>query len=193
MSFRFSGRSFVSMLVNPATVRTVAGSELVSGAEVVVTLGTTPVAIANTETRIIALSIPANTIRAGDYISFFTSAGRAGANAAAPTFRLRVGPTTLTGAEVFSNTTLATTNPGGSVWQGIANFHTIGAAGKSNSGGLSSINSSVTSTVHNCGRTTDAAIDTTVTNLVELTFISGNAANTYTFNAARLAYGRSSQ
>ncbi len=75
------------------------------------------------------------------------------------------------------------------MWIGSIVVVTIGAAGTFNSGSQALINTAAAgSTVQNCGRTIAAVVDTTVNNLVEITFESGNAANTYTFNTAELLY-----
>lgn len=146
------------------------------------------VAIANTETVVASLVIPANMIAAGSILKFYCIAGNGGAGGNATTFRLRLGTTTLTGTLLF-NTPRTDSAQVTKEWSGEITFRTIGASG--------------TAMGHNLYRTPDGggydltfrdtspgvlvtALNTTVTNLAEITFISGNAASTYTFYEARV-------
>lgn len=141
-------------------------------------------AVGAAETVIASTSIPANFARVGT--SFYVSAGcnQTGVNAASPIMRVRVGPTTLTGqiAATLTGISGATGGATASLWGGIVTIRTVGATGtiigslwqiKRNGGGVecSVLGATVT-------------VDFTAANLIELTFESGNAANTYTFREA---------
>lgn len=144
-------------------------------------------AIANTETVLTSFIIPANTLMAGDVITFVAAASRAGADTTSPVLRLRIGPTTLTGVAAVAQGNMPTTNPGSSRYQGSVTILSTGASGNCTGESFGAINAAAAgSVVSNCGRIDAAAIDTTVQNLCELTFISATATNTYTFRAATM-------
>jgi len=142
---------------------------------------TATAAIANTETVIISASLPANTIILGDTFRFTGYATRAGANAGTATFRIRIGTTTLTGNAPVSLTTTATTT-GVYKFEALLTVRTAGASGTV--GGVGKID--VTTTAGGNSFTTAVAVDTTVTNVIEATIISGVSGNTYTFEYATL-------
>jgi hypothetical protein len=118
---------------------------------------------------------------AGDTFRFVGYATRAGANAGTTTFRIRIGPTTLTGSIPVSQTTGSLTT-GVYKFEALLTVRTVGASGTV--GGVGKID--VTTTGGANSFTTAVAIDTTVTNLIEATIISGVAGNTYTFEYATL-------
>lgn len=143
------------------------------------------VAAAETEVQVVALTIPANTLAAGDSFAIEAYATQAGTNAATPTFRVRIGPTTLTGNIAA---TLTGTNGNGvfaSRVSGLVTIRSIGASGsalgslthaKQDGAGYDFITRNVLSAT--------VAVDTTVENVVEFTAVSGNAAVIYNFQVA---------
>jgi hypothetical protein len=148
-------------------------------------------AIANVETVVVSCLIPANTFKVGTVLRIAAGALRAGANNVAPTIRVRIGPNTLTGAIVLSEAGLATASTGNLWFEGSVTITALGAAGTANSRGLGAMNTSATATINHVSRANAVVIDTTVDNRIELTIISGNAGNTYTFDTAEiLVYDR---
>lgn len=139
------------------------------------------VAIAASETVITSLTIPANWLTTTSVILFRCANEQSGTNAATPTFSLRIGPNTLTGAAVASMTGLAGTSALDGVWAGHAVVYTLGSSGTM-LGEVCQIKNSSAVAGNMLG--VAATVDTTVANLCELTFASGNAANTYTFRCA---------
>jgi hypothetical protein len=149
------------------------------------------VAIANTETVVTSYSMAASYMAAG--MTFrVTAFGRltSGATPGSSIFRVRIGTTTLTGTIpatlTLVNGTLVTDQP--FVLTGLVTVRTSGAGG------------TVTGNVHATGGIIGAftvagsvsalsatvAVDTTVVNLVELSYISGNAGTTATFEEATI-------
>lgn len=145
-------------------------------------------AIANTETVICSVTIPAARFQVGSAIRFTLYATYNNGASAAYVARIRVGTSTLTGAIVMSQThtiAIATRNL---AFTGLATVRTTGSSGTAGGIGLDAF-SWVSGADGNMGRgalTTPVTVDTTVQNLVELTFISGSASNTYTFEHALL-------
>lgn len=146
---------------------------------------TTAAAIANTETVIISYTCAANELAAGMTFHFKAWFSQAGANAATPTLRIRIGTTTLTG-NIAATLTGTAGNAGtlGSI-EGMFTVRTDGAGGTAIGGlrwfkgGQATIVATPTATV---------AVDTTAANQkVELTFISGSGTNTYTWTIASVA------
>jgi hypothetical protein len=135
-------------------------------------------AIANTETQVLGYTIPAGSTAAGDTYRITAYYTRAGANAATPTFRIRIGTNTLTGniAATLTGTAAGTANNG--VVEGIATIYTTGAAGTVG-GGMWNLHNADTSP--HVASTATVAVDTTASKIIELTCISGQAANSYTF------------
>lgn len=142
------------------------------------------VAIANTESVVVSTSIPANTLAAGSLIKFYALALNAGAGGNATHFKLRFGPTTLTGTLLLDQPQTDSSQTR-KEWSGTITFRTIGASGgavchalyRTPDGGGYDL-------TFRAETTSPVTVDTTVTNLIELTFISGNAASTYTFSEA---------
>ena len=97
--------------------------------------------------------------------------------------RVRVGPVTLTGNIAASLTGNVGSAAVPSAFWALVTIDSTGATG-SVIGGITQSKNAVAPTT---GVATAAvAVDTTVANLVELTFVSGNAANTYTFRVASI-------
>jgi hypothetical protein len=145
-------------------------------------------AIGNTETVVLAASIPANTLAVGDVIRL-TSYGIQTNTATASTsvYRFRVGPTTLTGniaaSSSWINGTTAKTNIIVSVSADIL-ITAIGAGGTVL--GQVSVYKGYVSATTPTGGTATVTINTTVVNLAEFTFISGAANTTHTFHTATI-------
>jgi hypothetical protein len=142
------------------------------------------VVIANTESVVVSASIPANALAAGSLIKFYAVGRNGGAGGNATHFRLRIGPTTLIGT-VLLDQPQTDSSQLRKEWSGTITFRTIGAPGgavchslyRTPDGGGYDL-------TFRAETTTPVAIDTTVANLVELTFISGNAGSSYTFDEA---------
>jgi hypothetical protein len=140
-------------------------------------------AIANTETQVVAYSIPANSLAAGDTFRIRAFYTRAGTNASQATCRVRVGTTTLTGniAGTLTMPFAATAQPG--VIEALVTVRTVGAAGTVGAGMNNQHN--IAAGV-NVSDTAPVAVDTTATKLIELTIISNQASNSYTFSYATI-------
>ena len=139
-------------------------------------------AIANTETQVLGYTIPANSSVVGDVYRITAYYSRSGTNASSPVFRVRVGSTTLTGniAATITPVGWATAVPGE-----VTALVTIRATGASGTigGGMTEAHSAVAPTF---STTTPVAIDTTAAKIIELTAISGQNTNNYTFSYATI-------
>lgn len=148
---------------------------------------TTRPAIANTETVVLSYTCAANELAVGTTFLFKAYFSKAGTNASSAVIRIRVGTTTLTGniAATLTPPANATTSPG--KIEGLVTVITAGAGGTIR-GTLEQILHLGAATLTPAIASTSAvAVNTTTANmLVELTFISGQAANTYTFENATL-------
>jgi hypothetical protein len=159
----------------------------------------TTVAIANTETQVLQFSIPANFMQAGTSfkIRAFGTA-TTGGTPGTPTARARVGTTSLTGNVAASvaptvvrasasnapfvvevDATVYTAGAGGTIIGRISIYGDVGDAIFS----ISGIGGEVVTGVP----TATVAVDTTATKLIELTFISGAAGDTWTFRGCVIA------
>jgi hypothetical protein len=144
---------------------------------------TSSVAIANTETVVTSITAAANTLRAGSVIRVKGWCSQAGTNAATPTIRIRIGTTTLTGNIAATLTGAVGTSAVTSEFEGQVTIRSVGASGTA-IGGLSQFKTGVAIASNTI--TSTVTVDTTVSNLLEFTFISGQAANTYTFQTAQI-------
>lgn len=151
--------------------------------------GVAAAAIANTETVVTSYSMPANFMAAGT--CFHISAyGRltSGATPGSSIFRCRIGTTTLTGnipaTLTIANAALVTAAP--FVLAMLVTVRTAGAGGTVI--GNVSVNGGIvgafTAVADISAISATVAVDTTATKLVELTYISGNAGTTATFENA---------
>lgn len=138
-------------------------------------------AIANTETVVVRYVAPANTLTLGTTFRVWAHSTRSGTNTATPTYRVRIGDTTLTGNVAASLTGVgdATADP-----RWVMGEVTIRSVGSSATviGGMVEAQNAVVPAVNTLSST--VTFDSTEANYVELTFQSGHADNTYTFRAA---------
>lgn len=144
---------------------------------------TSAVPIANTETVVVAYTIPANALKAGSTFRFTAFCTQAGTNAAAPVIRVRIGSTTLIGRSAATLTGAPGSSAVTSMFEGIVTVRSTGPAG-SIIGTLVQFKSGVAVAAHSL--TATVAVDTTAQELLELTFISRSATNTYTFQEATI-------
>ena len=147
------------------------------------TTHTTQPAIANTETVVRSFTAAANTLTAGTTIRAKAVASRAGTSTTQGTIRLRIGTTTLTGNIVSTNTLTSSATAGVMYAELVGTILTTGATGTTSGGAISFY---PTATVPVLSTTASVTVNTTVQNLVELTFISGTNTNTYTFISATI-------
>lgn len=142
-------------------------------------------AIANTETQVLSLSIPANTLVVGDTFRITAMALHTNTLAASTSaYKIRIGSTTLTGAVAsansFDNGIIAKTNIIVKI-EALVMVQSIGASGTIL--GQIHVDKGYTSPTIPTGLTTAVALNTTAANLIELTFQSGAATTTNTFYA----------
>lgn len=137
-------------------------------------LVTTPSITTLTETVLTSGTLAANSIVAGSTYRFAASGLRTGASSGGITIRLRIGPTTLTGSISATWAQGATTTASAWYIDGIVTVRTSGAAGTT-LGQISSIYGTTAGLGQNA---TTVAVDTTVSNLMELTLQQTGTANT---------------
>lgn len=146
------------------------------------------VAIANTETLVLGVQLPASWLVAGT-VFVIRGWGRltSGATGGTSIFRCRIGPTTLTGnipATVSPVNANSVTNAPFYL-EMIVTVRTAGAGGTAI--GNCSISAQTAAPIAFTSKDTisatsaTVAVDTTVANRIELTYISGNAGTTATF------------
>lgn len=145
-------------------------------------------AIANTETVIATYTCAANELAVGTTFQINAFCTMAGTNASSPVMRVRVGTTTLTGNIAATLTGVVGGVATSSQFTGMVTNRSTGVAGGI-LGGLSQVKSAAAGIV--CVAVGAASgtvqVNTTTANmLIELTFISGNATNTYTFTNATI-------
>ena len=168
-----------AMPADPVTAHTV-GTTSITGA----------VAIANTETVVASASIASGLVAGSTFSVKVYGRLTSGAVGGSSIFRFRVGPTTLTGnipaTLTIVNANLATDAP--FKLEMLVTVRSSGGAGTvignvSVSGGVVG---AFTAVADVSALSATVAVDTTVTNLVEVTYISGNAGTTATFENAAL-------
>lgn len=145
-------------------------------------------AIANTETVVLSGSIAANTLAVGSVIRLQAVGVMTNTTTATTsTWRIRIGPNTLTGvipaSAAFVNTTTARTNVIVCV-DALVLITAIGASGTAHGQIIPTYGS--TGAAPPAGVTAAVTINTTVLNLAEFTFISGGASTTANFHSAVL-------
>lgn len=151
-------------------------------------IGTADLAIANTETVVVSKNCAANELVAGTTYKFTAYATKAGTTSASPIIRIRIGTTTLTGNIAATLTPPVDTLAVPISIDGIVTIRTDGAGGTALGSLQRAVHlAAVTITPAINPSTATVAVDTTAANQkIELTFISGNAANTFTFRNANL-------
>jgi len=150
-------------------------------------VGAADAAIANTETVVVANAPGANILTAGMTFAFKAFATRVGTNSSSAVVRIRVGATTLTGNVAAINTVPAAAIASPILIHGLVTIRTAGAGGTV----LGSLEvtthlAAVTVTPNIAPSTATVAVNTTTAQRIELTFISGQGSNTYTFRNAVL-------
>lgn len=135
--------------------------------------------IANTETNIVTLTIPANTLTVGSSFRIVAYGTRSGSNTTAPVFNARIGTTTaanagniavapsIAGTATASNVVLDTT----------VTVRSTGASGTIGGASLATYGVTITNTIN----TTPVTVDTTAINYLKFTCASGQATNSYIF------------
>lgn len=149
-------------------------------------IGTADLAIANTETVVVAKTFAAAELTAGMTFMFKAYATRAGTTSASPIIRIRIGTTTLTGNIAATLTPPVNTLAVGNSIEGMVTIRSAGAGGTALGSLMHTVHLAAVTITESLGvSTATVAVDTTAANQkVELTFISGNAANTYTWRNA---------
>lgn len=149
---------------------------------------TAAAAIANTETVVVSATLPAGFMAAGTTLRIrafgvYTS----GATGGTPTCNIRIGPTTLTGNIPVTcgsaNGNSQTAQPVS--FEALVTVRTNGAGGTVIGGAEYKRFPSAPSFSFGTSTST-VAVDTTVANLIEFTFISGNAGTTTTWFVAEI-------
>lgn len=146
---------------------------------------TASVAIANTETQVVAANLPSGFYQAGTTLRVTAGGVQTTASSgAAGTFRVRTGSTTLTGNIATSvAATSAVVSAQGFYFEAIVVCRSTSAiigAGAAFGG------TAFTATVVPSATTATVAITSAQTNVIELTYISGTANTTLTFHTASI-------
>jgi len=149
-------------------------------------IGAADLAIANTETMVCQLTFAADELIAGSTFMFRAYATRVGATSAQCIARIRVGTTLLSGNIAAVVTSVASTLAVGTIIEGMVTVRTAGAGGTVlGSIGLETHLAAVTISKNIQPLASAVAVNTTTANIIiGLTFISGNAGNTFTFRNA---------
>jgi hypothetical protein len=164
------------------------GSGLISPLRAVAGQNTDLRNITATEEVLASFTIPANSLAVGAVFRYRVTALLTGNNAATPTLRIRVGPTTLTGIQLIAFTGPPGNDPAAGTTSHVAEgqaflqtapgtFRTDGVWHKSEvvGGGPNYMDEATN---------LQAIASATVDNLFELTLESGNAANSYQIRSA---------
>ena len=147
-------------------------------------------AIANTETVVTGVTMAANTMAAGT--TFRITAGgtqTSGATGGTAVFRVRIGTTTLTGniATTVSPVNANTQTNAGFWFDALVTVRTAGAGGTVIGQCIASGQVAFVAPINMVGVVTaTVAVATDAQKLVELTYISGNAGTTATFQVASI-------
>jgi hypothetical protein len=154
---------------------------------------TATAAISTTETVVISRSLPANFLKAGTQLRIEASGvGTTGSTPGSTTWRMRIGPVTLTGNIASTLVAPNTASRTAMAWTLDAMFsvRTAGAAGTCigniNVHSNVSTNDLYTSVSNVAGTSSTVAVDTTVVNLFELTVTTGAATSTVTCHIAAI-------
>lgn len=144
-------------------------------------------AIANTETVVLSYTCAANELAVGTTFLFKAYFTKAGTNSSSAVIRIRVGATTLIGniAATLTPPANATTAPG--VIEGLVTVVTAGSGGTIRGSLEQRLHLGAVTLTPAIASTAAVAVNTTTANiLIELTFISGQSSNTYTFENVTL-------
>ena len=146
-------------------------------------------AIANTETQVVGTTIAANTLAVGDIIRL-TAYGIQTQSGTASTsvYRFRIGATTLTGNVAASSSWVnGNNNAKTNIIVKVSVDILITAIGSGGTViGQVSVDKGFVSATTPVGTTAAVAVNTTVSNIAEFTFISGAASTTNTFHTATI-------
>lgn len=151
--------------------------------------------ITNTQTQVATATIPANTFVAGARYRIRISGTITSSAANAVTMRIRVGPTSLTGAIIVSQAPNATTTASndGFVWEADVTCRTVGASGTlyGSSFYLGSASQPFAQLGGHSSSTAAVTVDTTVSNILEATVVTAAATTTVTVRDAVIVCERS--
>jgi len=142
------------------------------------TILTSDLAIANTETVVVAYNSVAGELYSGATFEVEAYCTQAGTQTSTPTIRIRIGTTTLTGNIAATLTGAAGTTAVPSWYKGLVTFRSATTA----LGSLQGIKQAIADIITPSSAT--VAADVSTANRIELTFVSGNGSNTYTFRNA---------
>jgi len=156
------------------------------------------VAIANTETQVVGLTIAAGTLTVGStYRIRAAGVYTSGVTPGTGTWRIRIGTTTLTGniACSVAPAQIASLTNAPFTFEALVTVRAIGAAGTiigecwvggapASGANHSFSNGTIQVPIVGSATTATVAVDTTVAEILELTYISGNAGTTATFHVA---------
>lgn len=148
----------------------------------------TTAAIANTETVVVSMTIPANTLVAGQSFTLWAAASTNGGTGGTAIARLRLGPTTLTGPIVATVSKAEINPPATRLYEAEITIRSIGASGTAlgEMAWIATNSSGFDATTRNT-ITSPVTIDTTVTNHLEFTYISGAVGVNCSFSQAVLS------
>lgn len=151
-------------------------------------IGTADLAIANTETVVVSKTFAATELVAGMTFMFKAYATRSGTTSASPVIRIRIGTTTLTGNIAATVTPPANTLADPNEIEGMVTIRSAGSGGTALGSLKHTVHLAAVTITEALGVSTGTvAVNTTSANQkIELTFISGNASNTYTFRNAAI-------
>ena len=140
--------------------------------------------ITTTQTQVVGLTIPANTLTAGRTYRVTVSGTITSTVSNSVTLRCRIGTTTLTGNIVTSNAPNATTTASndGFTWNALVTVRSTGASGTiiGESYFVGSNTQPFTVSSGHSGTTATVTVDTTVQNILEATIVTGAATTTVT-------------
>lgn len=146
-------------------------------------------AISTVETSVVSATIPPDSLTAGSVytIKALATLTDSGGAARVCTFRVRIGPSSLSGAVIVSinPTTTGTASASGYMLEATVTVRSAGASG----GAIGAIEMNGGTQPFAVGTRVDVAgnpvtIDTTVSNVIELTAVTANASTTTTFRQA---------
>lgn len=145
-------------------------------------------AITSTETQVLGITIPAGSFTVGSTYRFTAHALLTSSAANSVTFRMRVGPTTLTGSAAMARALTATTTASsdGFTVSGLFTVRTVGASGTC-IGNVSIVGSGAQPFSTNAASSASNAavsVDTTVANILEFTIQTGAGTTSVTVTQA---------